>query len=129
MRILFGENLIWRFFTIRQTAKLKSSPNFPAIRYYPEIHTSTSLSNLYIYFFFISRSPGLAEWNTPQGAAGEQEEAGPLLAGLPGNGEEQEEFDEESEAAQKLKVSHQPSSIPASHSPASSCCDSHTCIS
>ena len=30
---IIGENLIWRFFTIRQTAKLKSSPNFPAIRY------------------------------------------------------------------------------------------------
>ena len=29
-----GENLIWRFFTSRQTAKLKSSPNFPALRYY-----------------------------------------------------------------------------------------------
>ena len=30
---IIGENLIWRFFVIRQTAKLKSSPNFPAIRY------------------------------------------------------------------------------------------------
>ena len=25
--------LVWQFFTIRQTAKLKSSPNSPAIRY------------------------------------------------------------------------------------------------
>ena len=40
MRILFGENLIWRFFTIRQTAKLKSSPNFPAIRYVKRSSTS-----------------------------------------------------------------------------------------
>ena len=31
---IIGENLIWQFFTIHQTAKLKSSPNFPAIRYY-----------------------------------------------------------------------------------------------
>ena len=30
---LFGKNLIGQFFTIRQTAKFKFSPNFPAIRY------------------------------------------------------------------------------------------------
>ena len=30
---IIGENLICRFFTIRQTTKLKSSPNFPTIRY------------------------------------------------------------------------------------------------
>ncbi len=30
---IMRENLIWRFLMIRQTAKLKSSPNFPTIRY------------------------------------------------------------------------------------------------
>ena len=30
---IIDKNLIWQLFTIRQTAKLKSSPNFPTIRY------------------------------------------------------------------------------------------------
>ena len=34
-------NLFWRFFTIRQTAKLKSSPNFPGILpLYPSFHVT-----------------------------------------------------------------------------------------
>ena len=51
---IIGENLIWRFFMIYQTAKLKSSPNFPAIRYYPMLHYLLTHSSSTDYIIVIA---------------------------------------------------------------------------
>ena len=58
---IMRENLIWQefnlaIFTIRQTAKLKSSPNFPAIRY---ILHSLCMASPYFFLLCIKvRTPG-----------------------------------------------------------------------
>ena len=64
MRILFGENLIWRFFTIRQTAKLKFSLNFPAIRY--NVVSGQGQSSTHIHSRHLSKGFTGGEWGRLQ---------------------------------------------------------------
>ena len=45
---IIGEHFIRQIFTIRQTAKLKSSPNFPAILWYAQYDPSQHVNVLYI---------------------------------------------------------------------------------